>query len=360
MYDLAVIGAGPAGCSAAAAAAGLGLKTLVIEKEGFPRDKVCSGLIVSKLARETARRVFAGWPPEDIFHKKLKGFALHVNTKPPRLLDWPMPAYRRRDLDSWMLDRAVESGAETIRSAEFISLDLAENGYRITCRTKQGFTGYTAAGVVGADGAASRVREKLYPGLKAEYAYGYQQVVRGKSDLDPDYFHLFTNAAIAPYYVSLHYKQQDIVFEAGGPLKEFMNIRNWGLDLLKSKFGLQVEAVVFEKGCREPLLYGSWFGGQSLQGKGGVLLAGDAAGLVVPMSGEGIGLALYSGACAAGAFAVRGEEYAGNYIKEIRDKIVWLRESYLGVREVKKSAAGGEEKLLNTWEKVWRSTLEQW
>ena len=51
MYDLIVVGAGPAGASAARTAAQLGLKTLLLEKDELPRNKLCGGGVTPKVLK---------------------------------------------------------------------------------------------------------------------------------------------------------------------------------------------------------------------------------------------------------------------------------------------------------------------
>lgn len=353
-----MIGGGPAGSAAAAAAAAAGLKTLVMEKEAFPRDKVCSGMIVSRLAGAAAARLFTGWPPEDIYSHSLRGIALHVGSAPALLLEWPMRAYWRRDLDRWMLDRAARAGAEVLLKTEYEDLAGGEDGYTLFCQSGAGRREVAASRVVGADGAGSPVRKKIYPDLKPFYAFGCQQVMEGTANLDPDYIHMFTASSIAPYYTSAHFKQGFLVYEAGAPSGGIAGIRRWGLDLLESRYGLKATRLVSSRGCREPLLYHAWFSGTPLQGRGGVLLAGDAAGLVVPGSGEGIGLALYSGAAAAAAAAGPAPDCSGTYLERLKEKMIFIRQAYQGVREFKGASAGGDQQLLESWGKLWRGTLE--
>ena len=64
-FDVIVIGAGPAGSTCAKACAEKGLKTLMLEKQGLPRDKVCSGMVMGTLAQRLIKQEF-GSPPQRI------------------------------------------------------------------------------------------------------------------------------------------------------------------------------------------------------------------------------------------------------------------------------------------------------
>lgn len=359
MYDVAVIGGGPAGAAAGVRAAGRGLKTLLIEKKYFPRAKVCSGLIVSRAAQKAARRAFPAWPPGHLFHQNYRGFCLHVGAGPACIVDLQMPAFWRHELDRWMVEQAGKAGVEVFEGVEFVNLERCGNGYKVYCRTLQEERIFFTRRVIGADGGASRVRERIYPGLKVSYACGYQEVMQGTAELSPEYIHVFTDKAFAPYYAALHFKQEKMVFEVGAPVKDFLFVRNWGLDLMKRNFGLCIREVVFKKGCREPLLYQQLFSGRPPLGGDGVLLAGDAAGLLAPGTGEGIGFALDSGVGAVDAFCQEESDPADAYWQMLKETVFKMKEAYEGVRAIRRAAEKGDRELLGSMAGLWRFTVDR-
>ena len=79
MFDVAVIGAGPAGSAAAKRCAEQGLYTVILEKKKLPRDKVCSGLIIGPLARTLIKQEF-GEVPEAVLCRppQLNGYLFHT------------------------------------------------------------------------------------------------------------------------------------------------------------------------------------------------------------------------------------------------------------------------------------------
>ncbi len=348
MYDVAIIGGGPAGAAAGVRAAGKGLKTLLVEKKHFPRAKVCSGLIVGKTAQRAARQAFAGWPPDQLFHQNYRGFCLHVGAGPACTVDWPMPAFWRCELDQWMLEQAVKAGVEAFEGVEFVNFECCSNGYKVYCKTFGEERTFFARKIVGADGGFSRVRKRVYSGLKVFYACGYQEVMQGTAELAPEYIHVFTDKAFAPYYAALHFKQEKMVFEVGAPIKDYLHIRNWGLDLLKRHFGLCIQEVIFKRGCLEPLLYRQLFSGLPPLGRGGVLLAGDAAGLLAPGTGEGIGFALDSGAMAIDAFDQEKSDHLEAYLEMLGNIILTIKEAYQGVRAIRRAAEKDARELLES------------
>ena len=87
MFDVAVIGAGPAGSAAAKRCAEHGLYTVILEKKRLPRDKVCSGLIIGPLAHTLIKQEF-GEVPEAVLGRppQLNGYLFHTPDagQPPR------------------------------------------------------------------------------------------------------------------------------------------------------------------------------------------------------------------------------------------------------------------------------------
>ena len=84
MYDLIVVGAGPAGASAARAAAQLGLKTLLLEKEKLPRSKLCGGGVTPKVLK-----LFDFTLPNDLVECAAKSTRIHVGDRLLQFRDRP-------------------------------------------------------------------------------------------------------------------------------------------------------------------------------------------------------------------------------------------------------------------------------
>ncbi|EDY21584.1 geranylgeranyl reductase [Chthoniobacter flavus Ellin428] len=157
-YDVAIIGAGPAGSTCAAHCAQAGWRTLVIEKARFPRDKVCGDCVNP-----------ACWPILDRLgvtdrlhaqpHSRLKEVAF-VSPQ-GRTLRLPLPdsdrgeiAIPRRLFDAVLLDRARELGAEVHEDAPLTAL---ESGWKL--QTTRG--SFSARYLIAADGRNSTVARLL-------------------------------------------------------------------------------------------------------------------------------------------------------------------------------------------------------
>jgi len=327
MYDVIVAGAGPGGSTAAAFMAQAGLRVLAIDKSTFPRDKICGDAISGKSV-DVLRRLdlidriqqveqvgswgvtFSGPYGDEVaipFTKELN--------KPVA----PGFVCAREVYDNVLFQKAVESGAEVWQEASVQKL-LFEGERVVGVEVKRGKTVETVRAplVIGADGAYSVVLRSLGMEQLDEQHYcagvrAYYEGVTGFNDLNhvelhfldeaiPGYFWIFpmangrANVGVGMLSASLKKK--------GVKLKELMEvcvqhpkfrdrfkharpitpIKGWGLPL----------------GSKPRTMAGN-----------GWMLVGDAASLIDPFTGEGIGNAMISGEKAAD-WACRAKQ-AGDY-----------------------------------------------
>lgn len=294
MWDVAIVGAGPAGSAAALGAlqADPSAKVLLLDRASFPRDKSCGDGIAPHafdvLADVGVTGLVDDWAP-------LSQLAVHAGrSSVSRSMRRPAYVVPRSVFDARLVDAAVSAGAvlqrhrvRTLRRQP--DAVLLDNAVR-------------AKVVVGADGAASVVRAALGARPAAQRALA----LRG----------------YAPTPRQLAGKQT-IVFGAGRqPAYAWSFDRGDGLsnvgygELLTARRPQPTRRSLLEQ--LERLLPGSAQGGGDWLGHhlplsswrwrhpcGPVLLAGDAAGLVNPMTGEGIYYAVATGV-AAGRAAVGG------------------------------------------------------
>jgi geranylgeranyl reductase family protein len=292
-FDLIVAGAGPAGSAAALAARRMapGSGVLLLDKAAFPRDKACGdGLAphgVDELRRLGALGVLRGIRP--VRRLRLRAPSGREVAADCARDNWVVP---RRVLDARLVDAAVAAGAE-LRLERVRS--LTDTGAHVVVNGR-----YRARAVIGADGANSSVRRLA--GLPMHRLRDLAIAVRGYAaapDGEPEQYIGWVADGWPAYAWS---------FGLGGPTPGRANV---GFGLLRSRFGGDRREL---HGRLVQVLPGLELEPGSLRahhlplatarpqaGRGRVLLAGDAASLINPLSGEGIYYALVSGRLAATA-----------------------------------------------------------
>ena len=258
-YDVAIIGAGPAGSTAAYRLAAAGARVLLLDKATFPRDKPCGGGVTGRAARLLP---FSIEPVvEDVVDRLECGLRYrHRFTRRARA---PL-AYmtQRRRLDHFLLQRAAEAGAE-VRVGE--TADSRELDARI---------------VIGADGCNGSsakqlgLAEGVVHGVALEANYPYEPRYAGAMVLEI--------AVIRGGYGWVFPKLDHVNVGVGGNAEEGPRLRR-ELRRMCEAYGIDPDAAEDTRGYRLPLRLP---GTQLARGRTAVI--GDAAGLVDPFSGDGM------------------------------------------------------------------------
>jgi len=363
MEDVIVIGAGPAGCAAAKRCAENGLNTLLLEKAELPRDKICSGMVMGPAAHTLLKEEF-GEMPERVLARPagLKGYQFHVPGSGSARLDNDTPLTWRRDLDHWLCQRAEQAGAKLWTDARAVAIRPDGWGYMVLVGQKGNQrrpmnTRY----LIAADGGNSMVRQYFYPKLEVKYSHIYQECLRLELDLDPEYNHWFYPPEMFPGIFTTHHKDGTTVIDYAAGIEQVKTVRQWGRDYLAAHHGLDPDATpVWEGACLEPLLLGELFSGTFIPANGNALLTGDAAGLLLPVSGEGIGAALESGLAAADAVIAAsksGEEAYRGYLERIENMVGAFQEIALEYRKVRNGFKAGDGALADLLAAAYQATL---
>ncbi|WGL52966.1 geranylgeranyl reductase family protein [Nocardioides sp. BP30] len=290
-YDVVVVGAGPAGSSAARAAAAAGLRVLLLDRAAFPRYKTCGGGLIGPSLRSIEG--VAGLPVRADVRRC--GFSYRGGRTVLRTASAPViRTVLRPEFDEWLVAAAVAAGA-TFRDGCAVG-SVVEAGSIATVSTTYGEV--RARTVIAADGASGRLSRQL----------GVQV---GRVDLGLE-VELAAPAAVAAEWADrIHLDWGPLPGSYGWvfPKGETLTVgviaargageatRAYLRDLLRWQ-GLDGLDVVQDSGhltrCRTP--------GSPVAG-GRLLAVGDAAGLLEPWTREGISFALRSGSAAGAACA---------------------------------------------------------
>jgi menaquinone-9 beta-reductase len=293
MYDLIVIGGGPAGTSAAIKAARNGFGVLLLERGRFPRHKVCGEFVSSEalsLLKELLEPSSAPVLEESFRITRarlfLDGRVLQASVEPAAA------SIARFDLDQALWNAARGMGMETMQQVTVEKISRSSN---FLVATSAG--DFEARAVVNASGRWSNLNASLPPnnyrqskwiGLKAHFA-----------EFSP-------SAAVDLYFFEGGYCGVQPLNEASEAVPVRIDVcamvRADAAHTLPDVF--ELHPVLRERAARwqplmEPISAAPLFFRKPRAVCDGVLLAGDAAGFVDPFVGDGISLALRSGALAA-------------------------------------------------------------
>jgi geranylgeranyl reductase family protein len=288
LYDVIIVGAGPAGATLACDLARNGLSVLMLDKEKLPRYKPCAGGITVKAANAlgldiapVTRSVVRG---VRVTYKASRSFT--------RWYDRPLVFTVMRDeFDHLLVRRAQEAGASLLDNEAVRRIDISSRAVRATTAGRT----LEAQIIVGADGARSTVARdaglmrgvNLGMGMEAETSVAGEKLVQWDSLMGLDLGH------IRGGYGWVFPKKDHLSVGVGGPLRQVRRLRSGYHAVLKS-YDLGGGSVSRLRSHYLPVR-GK---GMAIQSKR-CLLLGDAAGLVDPLTGEGIYHAIRSAQIAA-------------------------------------------------------------
>jgi geranylgeranyl reductase family protein len=288
-YDVIIIGAGPAGSTAAYILASNGLDVLIVDKCPFPRDKLCGGLLTMKTI-QLIEKIFA-LSAESMKDKRLitsqsidYKIGSFKGASVKRRLHYPFHFTDRRVYDAFWLTMAKKAGAMFRAGDKVVALDLPHR----KLATSSGCE-YFADYILAADGALSRTRRELSaagliaPKRRPEMATTLEVFISNRhlqhpTDCPAIYFgHIPWGYTWS--FPGEHYRTLGIV---GLNVKSGKSLRKRFSKFLAS---LDIRAEIIPRYKSHALPYGNYL---SVPGQGNVLLLGDACGLADPLLGEGI------------------------------------------------------------------------
>ncbi len=287
--DALVVGAGPAGASAAIHLARGGATVLLADKARFPRDKPCGGGLTGRALKAIPV------DPSPVVERDVDRFELRLQYRRTFARSHSEPLIRmtqRRRLDTFLVEQAAGSGADFRDGSRIEALEIHEAG--VTARV--GRDTVEADVLVGADGANGVVARAA--GLGDGIVRGV--ALEGNVPLDALAQDLERTAVIELAVLPGGYGW---VFPKGDHAN--LGVGGWGsegprlrdhLARLARVHGLEPDTITDVRGHRLPMRRLG-----TPAGSGRVLLVGDAAGLVDPLSGDGMYEAFVSSRLAAEA-----------------------------------------------------------
>jgi geranylgeranyl reductase family protein len=258
-HDVAIVGAGPAGSTAAYRLAAAGASVLLLDKATFPRDKPCGGGVTGRAARllpfsiepvveDVAGRLDCGLRYRHRFSRRARAPLAYMT--------------QRRRLDHFLLEKAAGAGAEVRQG---VTVDARELDARV---------------VIGADGCNGSsakqlgLADRIVHGVALEANYPHEARFAGAM--------LVEMAVVHGGYGWIFPKGDHVNVGVGGNAEEGPRLRR-ELRRLCEEYGVDPDSAADTRGYRLPMR----LGGTTLA-RGMTAVIGDAAGLVDPFSGDGM------------------------------------------------------------------------
>jgi geranylgeranyl reductase family protein len=319
MNDVAVVGTGPAGCVAAMTLARAGASVVMIDKAQLPRYKTCGGgllyratqLLPASFEQTITRQCYAA---ELNFASANAGDSLHFVTRRAQPL---VSMTMRADLDHVLALEAQDAGATLMTRCAVRG--ITQTAHRVTLQTTQG--DIHARFVIAADGANSfiataagwRETRKLIPALEYEITVNDHDFARLSETARFDF------GVIEAGYAWTFPKRAHLSVGVLSMHRGAVHLQQALQDYLKL-LGIPTPLTVEKHGYVIPVTPRT-----DALARGRILLTGDAAGLVDPVTAEGITHAIRSGQIAAQTLvdcAFNAASAAGDYQSRIQNALL--------------------------------------
>lgn len=292
-YEAIVIGGGPSGATAANELAKKGKKVAFIDKAG--RIKPCGGAIPPRLIVDFDI-------PESQVVAKIRTARMISPTA--RKVDMPIEngfvgMVDRENFDEFLRQRACKAGAKAY-TGTFLKIERLSNKILVHYREKKSGKDKVLEthAIIAADGARSNVvRSEMPGGREIPYVIAYHEIIKApkQESYDPDRCDVIYDGKISPDFYGWIFPHGKVASVGMGTGVNGIDLKAATSELRKSA-GLSECETIRREGAPIPLRpLDKWDNGKDL------VLAGDAAGVVAPSSGEGIYYAMVGGQEAANA-----------------------------------------------------------
>jgi digeranylgeranylglycerophospholipid reductase len=332
-YDVVVVGGGPAGCMAAKYAAKGGVSTLIIEEDAeIGKPVQCAGLISKRAIDESELK------RTSFINCELKGAIIHSHSHEVRI-ESPSPEKRafaidRSVFDTELANEAQKNGADVLLKSKVKGIKKKERETRLTISTA-GEEAISARVVIGADGTRSAVSKMAGMNVTKNFLNCVQ--LEGGYEIDENVAEIFVGKRIAPGFFAWTIPIDENNARIGLCIDKRFSPHSNPLLFLKRNLAQHPVIAKRYKGGSSHCTAGTIpipagllrRGGQTVRiGAGvGIMLVGDAAAQVKPITGGGVYYGLkcgkIAGAIAAKACLTGNMKVLKTYEKRWRKEIGW-------------------------------------
>lgn len=345
---VAIIGCGPAGAGASLFLSKAGIAHVIIEKAVYPRDKICgdgcSGkttFVLRKANPAFLEEIFNDasrfLPSHGVTFVAPNGKALEIPFSPGKSSQQYPPGFtsKRFDLDHFLFQKLKSPHAHIIQDATVKHIEKSGKGFIISYQVNGATQQLYCDLLIGADGDKGISRKTLLQDntVAKTAAVGLRTYYNGVKGLHQEHFiELHFIKAILPGYFWIFPlpgggANVGICMDSALVRKNKINLRAVMQEVIRSHPDISPR---FENANMTDSIHG-WglpMGTEKTRVSGeGFIITGDAASLIDPFTGEGIGNALFSGMLAAEAAikALQANDYSEAFMKQQYDDILFSR-----------------------------------
>lgn len=292
MFDAIVIGAGPAGATAAKVLADSGLKVLIVERMKLLRYKSCSGVLIKK-SMDLVQQYFSKEVPLDVMCTPTDNHGMIFTDDKGKEYAFKQDGLNvwRSSFDNWLTENAVEAGAELRDGTSAVDCEQTDGFINVKLHSDKAYI-EQARYVIDCEGVTSAVKRKVLGISSPEFITTFQTFNEGTINLDPHYFYAYLQPELSEYDAWFNVKDEMLVL--GVAVKDTNKIQDFYhsfIRYMKDKHDLVINKTVKQERWLMPHIRP---GCTIVYGTGRLFFTGEVAGFLNPM-GEGISAGMESG-----------------------------------------------------------------